>query len=105
MYVLQAGAVLSQCTTVLLPCGSIVPLSSRMKASLLAKVDSLAGEQALRCLALASKQSELMGALATYDGDHHSAHARCVFEYSLVLGLGLRGLRSRPEYRYRQSRV
>ena len=77
---LQAAAVLSQCTTVLLPCGSIVPLSSRMKASLLAKVDALAGEQALRCLALASKQSELMGALATYDGEHHSAHARCVFE-------------------------
>lgn len=51
----QAAAVLTQCTTVLLPCGTIVPLSARMKASLLATVDELAGERALRCLALASK--------------------------------------------------
>ncbi|KAK3250133.1 calcium-transporting ATPase [Cymbomonas tetramitiformis] len=69
----QAASVISQCTSMLLQDGSVVPLSPTAKEAFLAEVEKMSA-QALRCLALAKKSGPALGDLSHYDGPGHPAH-------------------------------
>lgn len=59
------------CSQVMLSDGSVVDLSSDTREKIAAAIEAEA-DQALRCLAFASKSD--LGALADYDGEHHPSH-------------------------------
>lgn len=96
-----AECVLERSTKALLPDGSVVALNADLRKAVLSKVESMA-EQALRCLALALKSSDL-GPLANYNGDaSHPGHKLLadptkytMIESELVF-VGLVGLQDPP---------
>jgi len=71
----QAQSVISQCSSVLLANGKVVPFTPQHKQVMMSSVNSMAS-RALRCLALASKASDRLGPLAGYDGPDHPEHQR-----------------------------
>ena len=99
--------VLDRCVSVLLPDGSVAPLTSSARKAV-AEETSKMSKRALRCLAFAIKTGESLGDLETYDGDaRHPGRATLAdpsgYE-SVESGLtfvGVAGLRDppRPEVR------
>ncbi|GBG71486.1 hypothetical protein CBR_g8902 [Chara braunii] len=101
-----AECVLDRCDFVQLEDGRVVRMTASFRKSIVSRVDAMT-RQALRCLAFAVKTD--LGALRTYDGESHPAHALLLKpeNYSIIESgltfVGLAGLQDPPRKEVRAS--